>query len=64
MNNQPTTAHGGEATVWAQLDDAKKLYEAYLQVNATSTLMDTFSTVSSHVQVSEEFPPLTLTLYR
>jgi len=64
MNNLSAGVDGGDAAVWARLDDAKKLYEAYLEVNSTASLSTLCTSVTNHVEVREEFPPLTLALYR
>lgn len=57
------TVAGSEDAVWTKLSEAKTLYEAYLNVNATADISALCSSVTSEIQLKEPPPPLTLAFY-
>ncbi|WP_150567892.1 hypothetical protein [Pandoraea morbifera] len=57
-------ASGSDAAVWASLDEAKKLYQSYLDVTETSNWTWDANGVSSSIDVQADFPPLSLSTYR
>lgn len=64
---KPQLAAGQQSVtdVWDQLEDAKKLYQNYLDINSTASALSALTpSVTHQIEVKEDFPPLTLALYR
>ncbi|MGN4070540.1 hypothetical protein [Burkholderia gladioli] len=65
MNLQLAAGQQSATDVWDKLEDAKKLYQNYLAINATASALSTLTpSVTHEIDLKEDFPPLTLALYR
>ncbi|CAJ3418799.1 Uncharacterised protein [Burkholderia pseudomallei] len=65
MKAQPAAWQQQDSDVWGHLEDAKKLYDSYLQINSTASPLSALTpSVTHEIEIKEDFPPLTLALYR